>query len=249
MNTTPEPNTPIVYRDTLPGARYWSLVVKRGFCLRLVDRDGRANVSTLLYNPTNPLERYNAPDTLKGQHTAKLSRGNMLYSDMGRVMMSIVDDSVGWHDTIGGISDAAMVRERYGEHRYQEYRNDFYRSGRELFLIELEKWNLGPRDLVPNLNFFSKVHVDDDGRLAFDAGNSQPGDYIDLRAEMDTLVVLNTAPHPMDPATTYAPGDIDLVIYRSEPVVPAYDYCGNFRPENARAYANTAIHNRQEAFS
>src|SRR6056297_463161 len=134
MNTALELNTPIVYRDTLPGARYWSLVVKRGFTLRLVDRQGRANVSALLYNPTNPLERYNAPDTLKGQHTSKLTKGNMLYSDMGRVMMSIVDDSVGWHDTIGGITDDGMIRDKYGEHSYQEYGNDFYRSGRELFL-------------------------------------------------------------------------------------------------------------------
>lgn len=249
MNTASELNTPIVYRDTLPGARYWSLVIKRGFTLRLVDRDGRANVSTLLYNPTNPLERYNAPDTLKGQHTSKLTKGNMLYSDMGRVMMSIVDDSVGWHDTIGGITDDGMIRDKYGEHSYQEYGNDFYRSGRELFLIELEKWNLGQRDLVPNLNFFSKVHADENGALRFDENNSQPGDHVDLRAEMDTLVVLNTAPHPMDPAPSFRPGDVDLVIYRSEPVVPAYDYCVNFRPENARAYANTAIHNCQEAYS
>lgn len=249
MNTTPELNTPIVYRDTLPGARYWSQVVKRGFTLRLVDRQGRANVSTLLYNPANPLERYNAPDTLKGQHTSKLTHGHMLYSDMGHVMMSIVEDSVGWHDTIGGISDAAMVREKYGEHGYQEYGNDFYRSGRELFLIELEKWNLGRRDLVPNLNFFSKVHAEADGALVFDAEHRQPGAHVDLRAEMDTLVVLNTAPHPMDPDPEYQPGEIDLVIYRSDPVVPAYDYCVNFRPENARAYANTAIHNCQEAYS
>ena len=249
MNTALELNTPIVYRDTLPGARYWSLVVKRGFTLRLVDRQGRANVSALLYNPTNPLERYNAPDTLKGQHTAKLTKGNMLYSDMGRVMMSIVDDSVGWHDTIGGISDDRLIREKYGEHGYQEYGNDFYRSGRELFLIELAKWNLGRRDLVPNLNFFSKVHAEESGQLAFDADNSRPGDYVELRAEMDTLVVLNTAPHPMDPSAEYRPGDIDLLIYRSEPVVPAYDYCVNFRPENARAYANTVIHNCQEVVS
>ncbi|MFN2382035.1 MAG: urea amidolyase associated protein UAAP1 [Guyparkeria sp.] len=249
MNTTPELNAPIVYRDTLPGARYWSMVVKRGFTLRLVDRDGRANVSMLLYNPANPLERYNAPDTLKGQHTSKLARGNMLYSDMGRAMMSIVADNVGWHDTIGGITDATMIRDKYGEHGYQEYGNDFYRSGRELFLIELAKWNLGRRDLVPNLNLFSKVHADESGQLAFDADNSQAGAHVDLRAEMDTLVVLNTAPHPMDPNPSYHPGDIDLVIYRSEPVVPAHDYCVNFRPENARAYANTAIHNCQEVVS
>jgi len=234
----------VVHRDTVPGGRYWSMVIRRGFTLRLVDRDGRANVSMLLYNPQNLLERYNIADTLKGQHTSRLTRGNMLYSDMGRVMLSIVEDTAGWHDTIGGITRDADIVRKYGEHRYQQYRNDFYRSGRELFLIELAKWGLGKQDLVANLNFFSKVFAGADGVLHFDDDHSQPGDYVDLRAEMDTLVVLNTAPHPMDPASTYDPGPVDLVIYRSPPVADD-DECVNFRPENARAFANTAIYNCQ----
>ncbi|TVP86431.1 MAG: urea carboxylase-associated family protein [Thioalkalivibrio sp.] len=234
----------VVHRDTVPGGRYWSMVIRRGFTLRLLDRDGRANVAMLLYNPRNPLERYNMADTLKGQHTSRLTRGNMLYSDMGRVMMSIVEDTAGWHDTIGGITRDADIARKYGEHRYQAYGNDFYRSGRELFLVELAKWGLGKRDLVANLNLFSKVYAGADGVLHFDPENSGPGDSIDLRAEMDTLVVLNTAPHPMDPAPDYAPGPVDLVIYRSPPVLED-DYCVNLRPENARAFANTAIHNCQ----
>ncbi len=247
MSTWRDIEDRIVHRESLPGARYWSLVIKRGFTLRLVDTEGRANVSMLLYNPQNLLERYNAPDTLKGQHTSKLTRGNMLYSDMGRVMLSIVEDTVGWHDTIGGVTDAAMIREQYGEHRYQEHRNAFYRSGRDLFLIELQKWGLGRRDLVPNLNFFSKVAAGLDGTLEFVANHSDPGAHVDLRAEMDTLVVLNTAPHPMDPAPEYRPGALDLAIYRTPPVDPESDYCVNFRPENTRAYANTRILNCQEA--
>lgn len=236
-----------VHRETVPGARYASFVLRRGFSLRLTDRDGHANVAMLLYNPANLLERYNAPDTLKGQHTSKLTRGHMLYSDMGRVMLSVTEDDLGWHDTMGGLSDAAMVRARYGEQRYQEHRNDFYRSGRELFLIELAKWGLGRRDLVPNLNWFSKVRADDDGTLQFAADHSAPGARVDLRAEMDTLVVMNTAPHPMDPSPIWQPGAVDLAIYRTPAVDPATDLCINARPENARAYANTAILNCQEA--
>ncbi len=237
----------IVHQELLPGARYASFVLRRGFSLRLIDRRGTANVAMLLFNPHNTFERYNAPDTLKGQHTARLARGHMLYSDMGRVMLSLVDESLGWHDTIGGVSDDAMVRAHYGEHRYQEHRNDFHRSGRELFLIELGKWGLGPRDLVPNINWFSRVATADDGALEFVPGHSAPGAHVDLRAEMDTLVVLNTAPHPMDPAREYAPGPVDLQIHRSAAVDPATDVCINHRPENARAYANTAILNCQEA--
>ena len=238
-------NRQIVHQDHIPGARYWSMVVRRGYTLRLTDIEGHANVALLAYNPHNLLERYNMADTLKGQHTARLARGNMLYSDMGRVMLSIVDDSVGWHDPIGGITTSEDIRAQYGEASYQDCRNDFYRSGRELFLVELGKWGLGKRDLVPCLNLFSKVAVDERGEMAFRPGNSHAGAHVDLRAEMDSLVVLNTAPHPMDPATEYRPGPVGATLYRG--AQPSQeDPCVNFRPENARAYANTAIYNCQE---
>jgi uncharacterized protein len=234
----------VVHEETVPGGRYWSMIVRRGYCLRLEDLSGRANVAMLLFNPHNRVERYNMSDTLKAQHTCRLTRGNMLYSDMGRVMMSIVEDSLGWHDPIGGFSDASDVRERYGEARYQEHRNGFHRNGRELFLIELAKWDLDQRDLVPNVNFFTRVEVGHDGTLGYVAGHSRPGAVVGLRAEMDTLVVLNTALHPMDPRTNYDPGSIRLEIRRAAPIAEE-DYCIGFRPENARAFTNTAIHNRQ----
>jgi uncharacterized protein len=237
----PEP----VHREQVPGGRYWSMVVRRGFTLRMTDIDGRANVAMLLFNPDNLTERYNMSDTLKAQHTAMLTRGNMLYSDMGRVMMSIVEDTLGWHDTIGGISTSADVVAQYGESSYQSHRNAFFRSGRELFLIELGKWSLGCADLVPNVNCFSCVRTSADGELQFVPGHSRPGARIALRADMDTLVVLNTAPHPMDPAATYAPGAVELAIVRSDRFDPDTDYCVSFRPENARAFANTAIYNCQ----
>jgi urea carboxylase-associated protein 2 len=168
----------------------------------------------------------------------------MLYSDMGRVLLSIVDDTLGWHDPIGGIGTPEDVRRQYGESSYQRDRNAFYRSGRELFLIELGKWGLGRQDLVANVNFFSRVHAGADGVLAYAVGHSKPGAYVELRAEMDALVVLNTAPHPMNPAREYAPGPVELTVRRAEPVRDD-DYCIGFRPENARAYANTAIYNCQ----
>ncbi|ABM63122.1 urea amidolyase associated protein UAAP1 [Halorhodospira halophila] len=245
MSTPSLPQERIVYRERVPGARYASLILSRGFAVRLTDVDGTANAAALLYNPHNPLERYNAPDTLKGQHTSRLSAGHMLYSDMGRVMLSITSDSLDWHDPIGGISDAARVRHTYGQARYQEHLNDFYRSGRELFLIEMAKWGLGRADLVPNVNFFSKVQADTEGALHFIPDHSRAGAHVDLRAEMDTLLILQTAPHPMDPGPTYTPGAVDLTVYRAEPVA-AEDPCLTSHPENARAYANTIAYHCQE---
>jgi len=230
-----------LYQELVPGARYWSKIVRRGHGLTLQDVTGRANVSVLLYNPHNLVERLNIPDILKAQHTSKLTRGHMLYSDMGRTMMSIVADDLGWHDVLGGFSSDEDVRRQYGEADYQSVRNEFYRSGHELFLIELAKWGLGKRDLMPVVNFFSRVSADEQGRLQYHENHSRPGASLTLRADMDTLVVLNTAPHPMNPATRYSPGEVMLSITQ-QPQVAEDDYCVNFRPENARAYTNTQIH-------
>jgi len=234
----------VVHRELLPGARNWSFVVRRGYTLRLTDHKGGANCSVLLFNAHEKLERYNMADTLKAQHTARLTRGHVCYSDMGRILVSIVEDTCGWHDPIGGISNAALVKAKYGGARYQEHRNAFHRDGRELFLIELGKWGLGRRDLVPCINFFSKVLVDDAGNLRFAPGNSRAGDYVDLRAEMDTLIVLNTCPHPLDPGTEWAPKPVELTIREAAPLAED-DVCLNACPENRRGFANTAIYHCQ----
>src|SRR5215472_18439414 len=184
--------SPILWEETVQPAASWSHVLKRGTCLRITDVDGGANVGALFYNFECPAERYNMPDTLKAQHIARLTKGFVLYSDMGRVLCSITDDTVGWHDPIAGCSNAALVAEKYGEARYQECRNDCHQNARDRFLIELAKWGLGPRDLAANVNFFSRVDVAGDGSLSYHEGNSKPGGSVELRAEMNVLVILNT---------------------------------------------------------
>ena len=93
--------TPL-YDDLIPGGSHWSFIMRRGHVLRLIDETGGANVGMLMYNPENPLERYNMPDTLKNQHTFLLTKGHVLLSDMGRVFASIIRDDLGWHDTVAG---------------------------------------------------------------------------------------------------------------------------------------------------
>jgi len=244
MSNDPLPASDIVYRNILPGARNWSFIIRRGFGLRIKDMRGGGNCSALFFNAQDKLERYNMADTLKAQHTAFLTKAHVCYSDMGRILMSVVEDSCGWHDTICGVSNADMVRERFGEARYQEHRNAFYRNGRELFLIELGKWGLGRRDLVANVNFFSKVAVADDGRMVFDPENSQPGSEVVLRAEMDVLVVLNSCPHPLNPATDWSPKPLELSIVRMAPAADD-DPCRVRCEENLRGFENTAIYHCQ----
>lgn len=225
----------LLWSDTVPGGCHWSRVMCRGSALRLVDVEGGANVAALFYNNDEKLERYNMADTLKAQHTAHLTRGFVCYSDMGRVLCSITDDTLGWHDPLGGVSDNDDITKKYGDHRFQERRNAMQRSGRDGLLIELGKYGLGVRDLVANVNFFSKVTVDERGAMNFTPAHSRAGTHIDLRFEMNTLVVLSTAPHPLDPKPAYAPADVRLIAYRAE-APGADDYCRNFRPENARGF-------------
>jgi urea carboxylase-associated protein 2 len=232
-----------ILERTLHGAGMWSAVVSRHKRMRLTDLDGGANVSMLLYNALERSERYNMPDTLKGQHVFHLQAPYCLHSDMGRLLASITADSVGWHDTVCGHSDAARVFAKYGPGNYQSDRNDWHRNGRDCFLIELAKWGLGKKDLVPNLNFFSKVAADDYGRLSFVPGNSKPGDFIELRFEMDTLVVLNTCQHPLDPDPEYRHRHVRLEVLSGEPARPD-DPAFTIRPENLRAWENNeSYHN------
>jgi uncharacterized protein len=227
-----------LYSRTLTHAGMWSGVISRGKTLRLTALEAGANVGLLLYHADVPSERYNMPDTLKGQHIFYLRHPYCLHSDMGRLLASITADTVGWHDTVCGASDAKLVAAKYGEKNYQTARNDWHRNGRDAFLIELAKWGLGPRDLVPNINLFSKVVADDAGRLSFVPGNSKAGDFIELRFEMNTLVVLNTCQHPLDPDPVFHPRSVRLEVFRATPVA-ADDPCRRSRPENARAFANT----------
>lgn len=231
-----------LYSRTLDRAGMWSGVIGRGKRLRITDLEGGANVGMLLYHADVPSERYNMADTLKGQHIFHLRHPYCLHSDMGRLLASIVDDSVGWHDTVCGCSDAALVAERYGLNPFQTARNDFFRNGRDCFLIELEKWGLGRRDLVPNINWFSKVVADEAGRLTYAPGNSARGSAVELRFELNTLVVLNACPHPLDPDPRYHPRAVRIEVFAPEGAVGPDDPCRRSRPENERAFANTSAY-------
>ena len=237
LTDTLEPEQ-VLWEERVPGGAHWSGVLRRGNTLRITALGDGANVSMLFYNYEEKLERYNMADTLKGQHTAVLTKGHVCYSDMGRVMCSITEDTCGWHDTISGVSNAGMVKRKYGEARYQEEHDNYYKNGYDSLLNEVGKYGLGKRDLVSNLNLFSKVIVDDKGNMCFEKNNSSAGDYIDLRFEMNALVVLSTCQHPLDPGERYDPKDIVLAAWRSG-TAPEDDACRNACPENQRAFINT----------
>lgn len=231
----------LLYSYELPPASHWSFRVRRGTRLRLTDVKGGANLGALFYNPENPLERYNAPDTLKCQHTFKLTRGNCLYSDMGRIFCSIVDDSLGWHESVCGNSTRSSIEKQWGKKDYQQARNEWRQNGYDSFLVELAKYGLGKQDMASNINFFSKVAVDGEGNMQLVENHSSAGSTVSLRFEIDTLVILHTCPHPMDRQENYPRKPVKCE-FLSAGTVTEDDYCRNFRPENRRGFENNRLY-------
>ena len=229
------------WEETLKGGTHWSGVLRRGRSLRLIAGGPDANVAALFYSREQPLERYNMADTLKAQHTAHLTTGCVCYSDMGRILCAITADSCGWHDPICGLTDPQIIAQRYGRTTFQEHRNSRHVSGREAMLVELGKYGLGERDLVANINFFSKAVVDEHGDLQLATGHSTAGDAIDLRFEMDCIVLLHAGPHPLAAGGPYAPPDVQLQTFRSPHAGPD-DACRHRCAENERGYINTERH-------
>ncbi len=230
------------YTTTIPGNGHWSLEVRRGTFMKISDLEGGANVGMLFYNPRNLLERYNAPDTLKCQHTFKLQRGNCLYSDMGRIFASITEDySANGDDTICGNSNAEQIETQFGKRDYQKDRNSWLQNGSDAFLVELAKYGLGRADMASNINWFSKVIADNSGNIKLDTKNQATGNSVTVRFEMDTLVLLHTCPHPLNHAESYPFKPVQIELGEAD-AVSDDDYCKNFRPENQRGFQNNALY-------
>lgn len=232
------PDEKILYETIVAGGWNFSHIIRRGRAVRLTDLEGGANVSALFYNADNFTERYNMGDTLKIQHISSLFKGACIYSDTGRILMSIIDDSLGWHDVISGVTYKDDIMKKEGYQTYQDAHNDFFRNGYDSLMIELMKHGLGKRDFTNVVNFFSKVAVADDGELSYAADFSVPGSHVDLRAEMDTLLVMDTGMHPLNQSESYLRRPVKVTIYSVDPAADD-DLCRKYCPENERGFINS----------
>lgn len=236
MNQSFYHDNKILWQETLPGGHHWSGRIQRGAVLQLEALGQQANVSLFCVNADDKLERFNMPDSLKAQHTAFLSTGHVLYSDLGRVMASIVQDEHGWNDVFCGPSTAQQIAQNFGKKNFQDARNDMHQNGLDSLLVELTKFGLGQADLSATVNLFSKVQPDDHGRLSYVTDDNQE-QKIELRFEMDCLVFLSAAPHPLDLSTQYQPADIQLRLFKAN-ALTEQDVCRDSCAQNQRGFAN-----------
>ena len=229
------------YTTTIPGGWHWSFRLRKGMQMHLTDLQGGANVGMVFFNPENLFERLNVPDSMKCQHTFHFSEGNCLFSDMGRIFASVIADSLKGHESVCGNSHACQVSERWGGRDYRQDRNQWRQNGNDAFLTELHKYGLDRRDLPANVNWFSKVVVDEHGTLSLMENYSEAGASVILRFEMDTLVVLHTCAHPLSSAAEYPARPVEITLRQAAPV-SADDLCLNHCDENRRGFENNALY-------
>ncbi|MES1980912.1 MAG: urea amidolyase associated protein UAAP2 [Pseudomonadota bacterium] len=197
------------YDHVLPAGEAWLHEVRRGQIFRILDIEGNQAVDTLFYNARDPAERYSAADTIRAQGNLYLSAGTQLLSSEGNVLMAIVADTCGRHDTLGGACAAESNSVRYAADR------KYMHSCRDSFLHALGHCDCGldKRDLVSNVNFFMNVPVSPDGELTFADGISAPGKYVEMRAEMDVCVLISNCPQLNNPCNAYNPTPVRLLIW------------------------------------
>jgi urea carboxylase-associated protein 1 len=198
----------VVADEVVPARSPWSRVLRAGERLRVVDLRGNQAVDFLAYSAADTAERYSAPDTIAAQGNIFLTTGSTLRTNRGRPLLAIVDDNVGRHDTVGGACSRESNTVRYGHHTFHQH------ACVENFLLEGARHGLGKRDLVSNINWFMNVPVEPDGTLGIVDGISAPGKYLELRAEMDALVLISNCPQINNPCNGFDPTPIRVVVSR-----------------------------------
>jgi urea carboxylase-associated protein 2 len=223
----------VLWDETIHSGGYGARRLPRGAVARLTDVDGDACAQLLVYNAANPIERLNVADTVKVQWQAYLDEGALLLSDMGRVLMTIVRDTSGRHDCLCGCSNRRTNQARYGDGGVAGTAP----NARDLLTLAAAKHGLGRADIAPNLNLFRGVRVGADGRLQLD-GTPAPAAYLELRAEVDVLVLLANTPHVLDERPQYAGTAVRVTAWRAAPAADD-DSFRHATPERLRAFQNT----------
>ena len=201
----------VIHDEIVPARAPWLHRVKAGETLRVVDLEGNQAVDFLLYATADDAERYSAQDTIAAQANIFLRTGSVLLSNEGRPMMTITATSVDYHDTIGGACSCESNSLRYGHHTKAQH------SCVDNFLEANLRDGRGKRDTVSNVNFFMNVPVEADGMLGIVDGISAPGLTVDLRADMDVIVVVSNCPQINNPCNGFNPTPIRILIWDAEP--------------------------------
>ncbi len=198
-----------VFREVVESGCGWSKLIKQGQIFRILDLEGNQAVDTLFYDAHDPTNRYSSVDTIREQGNVYLTTGTQLISTEGDVLLTIVADTCGRHDTLGGACAAESNQVRYAIEKKHMH------NCRDNFLLELAVNNptMTKRDITSNINFFMHVPVTPSGGLTFEDGISAPGRYVELRAERDVLVLVSNCPQLNNPCNAYNPTPVEFMVW------------------------------------
>ncbi len=210
-----------ILRHVVPAGESFVHEVKRGERMRIVDLEGNQAVDTLFYNARDLADRYSAQDTIREQGNIYLTTGTKLMSTYRHVLMTIVGDTCGRHDTLGGAcsQESNMVRYALDKRGMHACRQSFLKGALDWASATGRVFD--KRDLTANVNFFMNVPVTPEGGLRFEDGVSGAGKYVELRAEMDTLVVISNCPQLNNPCNAYNPTPVEVLVFASDETVGA----------------------------
>jgi len=198
------------YREVVGAGDYYIGRLSRGETFRILDLEGNQAADTLFFNADDPAERYSATDTIREQGNIYLTTGSRLRSNLNNVMLEIVADTCGRHDTLGGACATESNTVRYDlEKRCMHACRDSWM----LAIAEHPEYGIGKRDIAHNINFFMNVPVTAEGGLTFEDGISAPGKYVEFRAEMDVIVLISNCPQLNNPCNGYNPTPIECFIW------------------------------------
>lgn len=223
----------LLWEETLAPGGYGAKRLNRGARLRLIDLEGDACASLLVFSAERPVERLNVADTLKVQWNAYLGPMSVLLSDMGKALMSVLEDETEGHDPFCGASNEASNSRRYGEGA----NHGPCPNARDRFSLGVAKFGLGRKDIHPCINLFKPVRIGSQGEVNLDVGPFRPGRSMVLRADMDVIVVIANCPHVRDPRPGYQVTPLRLSAWRGEPA-PVDDPVRISTPERERAFIN-----------
>jgi len=189
----------------------WSGFIAKGQTIRIVDSEGQQAVDTIFYRAGDFAERYSAQDTVRTQGAAYIGTGTKIVSNEGNVMLTVVADTSGRHDTAAGACSCESNTVRFG------HETRYLHACRDNFVLEVTRHGMGKRDIVPNINFFMNVPIEPSGEMTIVDGLSKPGDYVELVAEMDVLCVISNCPQINNPCNGFNPTPIRILIWDAEP--------------------------------
>ncbi len=197
--------------EVVPAGKLTALNLRAGQILRVVDLQGKQVVDIVALVSSDPTEQLSCVYSVVLNRCWKLTTGHVLYTTRARPLFTITADTVGLHYAGGGYCTEEVNFLRYGV-RGSKNCGDNLRTALDMLGLGGTSFSL---DSCFNVNM--NLTYQPDGTMALNEPLSRPGDYLDLRAELDCAVALSNCPQDRNPCNGFHPTPVRLLVFPGEP--------------------------------